>query len=186
MFQIGFGLDPFQSGLLVLAVFAGNISMKVVVNRVIKRFGFKHVLIYNGVLAAITLAACAFLTPQTPTALILALLFLSGLTRSMQFSGLTALGFADLPADKMSAANSLSSTVAQLNAGFGVALGALALQASAALRGNQSPMLTDFHNAFLILGALVFVGLLDCLGLKSDVGNAVSGRGARRGSQAAE
>jgi hypothetical protein len=183
MFQIGFGLDAFQSGLLVLPVFAGNIAMKAVANQTIKRFGFKRVLLINGLLATATFAACALLTPQTPTALTVTLLFASGLFRSLQFTALTALGFADLPADKMSSANSLQSTILQLNAGFGVAFGALVLEASAAMHGSMTPKVVDFHNAFLALAALVFIGLIDCLGLPADVGSAVSGRGK---SQAAE
>jgi EmrB/QacA subfamily drug resistance transporter len=186
MFQISFGLDPFQAGLLVLAVFAGNISMKIGALQIIKRFGFKNVLLVNGIFVAATLAACALLTPHTPTVLTAALLFATGLCRSMQFSALMTLGFVDMPADKMSSANSLQATVAQLNAGFGVALGALVLQAAAAMHGSAAPKLVDFHIAFLVLAAVVLVGLIDCIRLAADVGNAVSGHDTSRGSQAAE
>jgi MFS family permease len=75
MFQLAFGMDAFSAGLLVLAVFAGNLLMKFVTTPILRRFGFKRVLVVNGVLTALSLAACALLTPGTPGLVILAVLF---------------------------------------------------------------------------------------------------------------
>src|SRR3984957_5335634 len=68
MFQLAFGLSPLDSGLLLLAVFAGNLGMKPATSMVLGRFGFRRTLIWNGVLAMATILACGFLTVATPTA----------------------------------------------------------------------------------------------------------------------
>jgi len=177
LFQTGFGLDPFHSGLLVLVVFAGNLSMKTATTPVIGRFGFKPVLVCNGILVALLIGACGLLTPATPTILVVIVLFLGGLSRSMQFSALTALGFADIPQERMSSANALSSMVFQLTAGFGIAVGAMSLRGSATFAGRADIGLSDFHNAFALMGLVALAGMLDCLGLKRDAGAEVSGRG---------
>ena len=122
LFQIGFGLSAFKSGLLVLAVFAGNLGMKTVTTPVIRRFGFRRVLIGNGLLTALSLFACALLSPEMPTPVIVAILFFGGLCRSMQFTSLNTLGFADIPPAQMSAATTFAIMVQQMTMGMGVAV----------------------------------------------------------------
>ena len=97
LFQIGFGLDPFQSGVMLLATFAGNIGMKPLTTGILRRWGFRTVGIVTGVGAALALLACAALFPATPLAVILPILFAGGLARSMQFTVLNTLAFADIP-----------------------------------------------------------------------------------------
>jgi len=88
LFQLGFGLNGFQAGTLVLAVFAGNLAMKPLTTPILRRFSFRATLLVNGTLNAALIFACALLTPATPVPAILALLFASGLTRSMQFTAI--------------------------------------------------------------------------------------------------
>jgi Na+/melibiose symporter-like transporter len=78
MFQIVFRLNAFQSGLYLLAIFAGDLSMKAFVIRVLRRFGFRRILIVNGVITAASMALCATLGPATPIILVLAILFFHG------------------------------------------------------------------------------------------------------------
>lgn len=98
MFQVGFGMDAFHSGALVLAVFAGNLAMKPATTPLIRYFGFKKLLIGNGILCVLSLLGCALLSPDTPQMVTLVVLFLGGLFRSMQFTGISSLAFADVPA----------------------------------------------------------------------------------------
>jgi EmrB/QacA subfamily drug resistance transporter len=177
LFQIGFGLSAFRSGLLVLAVFAGNLGMKTVTTPVIRRFGFRKVLLVNGLLTALSLFACAFLTPEMPTPVIAAILFFGGLCRSMQFTSLNTLGFADIPSGQMSAATTFASMVQQMTMGMGVAAGAIALRIAALLRhGSASnPTIPDFHLAFVLIGLVALVSVLDFLKLEATAGGVVSG-----------
>jgi EmrB/QacA subfamily drug resistance transporter len=182
MFQLGFGLDAFMSGLLTLAVFAGNLSMKVVTTPVMRRFGFRNVLVVNGAFAAATLAAMAMLRPATPYIAIIALLFVSGLSRSLQFTALNTLSFADTPKSNMSSASTLNSALTQVMMGVGVAYGALALRAAAWLHGQKAGSLTtaDFGTAFLFVAALGLAAIFDALSLAPDAGSHVSGHLAPR------
>ncbi|VTR41825.1 High-copy suppressor of rspA [Serratia fonticola] len=98
LFQIGFGLNAFDAGLLVLAVFAGNLVMKPFTSPISTGSAFVPRWWSTVYSMPHTIFACALLTPQTPTWLILALLFVSGLTRSMQFTALNTLAFSEVAA----------------------------------------------------------------------------------------
>jgi EmrB/QacA subfamily drug resistance transporter len=174
LFQLGFGEDAFHAGLMVLWVFAGNLLMKPFTTRTMKRWGLRRVLVVNGVIGVFATALCALLTPDVPVALIAVLLFVGGLSRSMQFTALNTIGFADVPQARMSDASTLFSMFFQLSMGLGVALGALLLRGAMAWHGNAGAAATaDFQLAFL--GAAVFAafGVLDSLTLQRDAGAAV-------------
>ena len=179
LFQIGFGLDPLTSGTLVLWVFAGNLGMKVFTTRILRRFGFRNVMIVNGVLAALAVAACALLTRDTPYPVIAAILFAGGAFRSMQFTCLATIQFADVPKARMTDANTLSAMLQQLMLGLGVVFGAALLNASAWLRGRLpgAPDVTDFRTAFVIVGVVALIGLIDAIRLDPAAGRHVSGHG---------
>ncbi|HEX7908665.1 MAG TPA: DHA2 family efflux MFS transporter permease subunit [Paraburkholderia sp.] len=177
MFQVGFGMDAFKSGVLTLAVFAGNLAMKIVTTRIVRRFGFRIVLLVNGVVASATLAMTSLLSATTPGEVIFLILFLSGLARSLQFTALNTLSFADVPKSQLSAATSLSSTIQQLGVGVGVAIGAMSLQLARWMLGHSSGAMTaaDFQLAFLFIAAIGLLGIVDVVGLPRDAGALVSG-----------
>lgn len=173
MFQLGFGLDAFHSGLLVIAVFAGNLMMKPATTPILRRFGFRTVLLVNGVANVSALAACALLTPATPVWLIAAILFVGGLTRSMQFSALNTIAFADVPQPRMAAANTLFSTAFQVALGLGVALGATGVRLghwSAQQLGIADWPAIDYRLAFLLVALVSLLGLIDALRLQRHAG----------------
>jgi MFS family permease len=176
LFQIGFGLNGFIAGALVLAVFAGNLVMKPMTTPILRRFSFRATLLVNGGLNAATIFACALLTPATPVPVIVALLFASGMTRSMQFTALNTLAFAEVPEGWMSGANTVFNMVQQLFMAMGIALGAVALRIAALLSpgavGGAIP-LGHFRTAFIIIGAISLFGALDVLGLDAAAGNNV-------------
>lgn len=173
MFQLAFGLDAYQAGLLVLWVFAGNITMKPFTTAVLRRFSFRQVLIGNGLLNAILISCCALLTPATPVPVICALLFASGLTRSMQFTALNTIAFAEVPEARMSGANTLFNVAFQMSFGIGIGVGAAALRlAELWFPGAPGKLpLIDFQIAFAFIGLLAFAAILDILGLDARAGN---------------
>jgi EmrB/QacA subfamily drug resistance transporter len=182
LFQLGFGLDAFHSGLLVIAVFAGNLMMKPATTPILRRFGFKPVILVNGLANVASLAACALLTPATPVWLIAAVLFVGGLTRSMQFSALNTIAFADVPQQRMAAANTLFSTAFQVALGLGVALGASGVRLghwSAQQLGIGGWAAIDYRLAFLLVALVSLLGLADALRLSSNAGEQVA-RGSAR------
>jgi EmrB/QacA subfamily drug resistance transporter len=175
LFQVGFGLSAFKSGLLVLAVFAGNLVMKPLTTPVLRRLNFRTILISNGFLDAAAIFACVFLTPATPVTVVVILLFLSGLTRSMQFTALNTLAFADVPEDRMSGANTFFNMAQQMAMGMGIALGAVALRIAGLFEPNASGSipLMNFHIAFSIVGAISLIAIVDLLSLAPSAGDNV-------------
>lgn len=128
MFQEGFGLNPFESGLLFLSTMVGNLSMKSLTVWIMHRFRFRTILIVNGCFSALFTFFTALLMPTTPVYVIVLVLFTAGLFRSLQFSSLTTLAFTDTPASQTTAANTLYSTIQQMSTGMGIAMGAVVLR----------------------------------------------------------
>jgi predicted MFS family arabinose efflux permease len=175
MFQLGFGLDPFAAGLLVIALFAGNLGVKPVTTPVLKRFGFRTVLAANAFVQASTMLGCAMLTTAAPV-IIAILLIVSGASRSLQFTALGTLAFADVPAPLMSSANTVFSVAFQLALGLGVAVGAVMLRAAGTMLHNEAASsLPAFRGAFGALAVLMALTALSALRLTRDAGAEVSG-----------
>lgn len=178
LFQVGFGFDPLRSGMLLLFVFAGNLAMKLFAVGLLRRFGFRTMMIGNGLLAAAAIAACALLAPTTPLGVTAAILFAGGAFRSLQFSALAMIQFADVAPDRLTDANTLSIMLQQLMMGLGVVVGAALLNAGAALRGRPpgSPDLTDFKLAIGATALIALAGLFDSFMLDPNAGRAIIDR----------
>ena len=179
LFQVGFGMDPFHAGLLVLAVFVGNLTIKPITTPLIRWLGFRKLLLINGALNVVALLACAFLTPHTPIWVTLLILYLGGVFRSVQFTGVSTLAFADVPSPQMSYANTLFSTATQLAVGLGITLGAIGIRLGEKLGGwlalSDVPGIS-FRLAFVFIALICLVGMLDTLQLMPDAGRSVSGK----------
>ena len=179
LFQVGFGMDPFHSGLLVLAVFVGNLTIKPATTPLIRWLGFRRLLLINGALNVCSLLACALLTPQTPVWAIMLILYLGGVFRSIQFTGVSTLAFADVPAAQMSDANTLFSTASQLAVGLGITLGAIGIrlgeQVGDWLHLTELPGIS-FRLSFVFIALICLVGMIDSLHLAKTAGSSVSGK----------
>jgi len=124
MFQDGFRWSPFKSGLLVIAVFAGNITIKPFTTSILRRFGFRTVLVTACAASGLTLALCAGFTAGTPLVVIALVLVVSGVFRSIGFTAYNTIVFADVTPEGMSNANTLTSTIQQLTMAWAWLLGA--------------------------------------------------------------
>jgi EmrB/QacA subfamily drug resistance transporter len=178
MFQLGFGLTAFASGLLTFASAVGALLMKFTAQPIIHRLGFRRTLTGNAVISASFLLGYAALRPSTPASIILALLLTGGFFRSLQFTGTNTLAFADIPPSRMSRATSLSSTAQQLSVSVGVALGALLLHITLAWRGTTSLSANDFWPAFLAVAVISGISAWPFSRLPADAGDEICGRAA--------
>lgn len=179
MIQLGFGRSAAEAGALVLALFVGNLGIKPLTTPIMRRWGFRTVLVANGLVQAAAMGLCALLGPGTPLPLVLAAFALAGASRSMQFTALNTLVYADVPQRTMAMANSLFSVAFQIATGFGIAVGAVALRLSAAAAGRLAPALGDFHTTLAVLALLMAAISLRALALPADAGAVVSGAGRR-------
>lgn len=179
MLQLGFGLSAIESGALTFVSALGALFMKPVNAAILRRYGFRRVLVVNGVLAVASLGAIGLFRPDTPHAVIYAVLFLGGCLRSIQFTSLNAIAFADLTQDQMSRATSLSGAAQQVSLGLGVTLGATAVAAATTLRAGTTLAAADFPPAFLIVAGVALLSVLAFRKLPADAGARMSGRPPR-------
>ena len=118
-FQLGFGLSALQSGLLTFASAVGAVAMKTTAAPIIRHFGFKRVLVTNAMVSSLFLAAVALFTAGTPHAVVLAVLLVGGFFKSLEFTSINAIAYADIDNKAMSRATSFASVAQQLSLSAG-------------------------------------------------------------------
>jgi MFS family permease len=176
MFQLGFGFTAFQSGLLTCSAAAGAMAMKFSTSRLLRRFGFPKLLIANGMVSCCFMAACGLLTALTPFAVISLLVLVGGFLRSLQFTALNALSYADIDRNEASKATSLYTVAQQISLSAGVAVAAFILESMQALRGSPDILAGDFSIAFLLVAGVAAFSVLQFLWLGANAGASVLAR----------
>jgi EmrB/QacA subfamily drug resistance transporter len=174
MFQIGFGMTALQAGLMVLVYMGGNLAMKSLTTATLRRFGFRDVLFFNGLLCAATLFACGLLAPGDALPLVYAVLFVAGMTRSMNFTAITTIAFVDVAADHRASASALATMLQQVAMVLGVALAASALSLAQSFHPGSGLLLADFHRVWFGVAALMALAAVDALRLPRGAGSAMS------------
>ncbi len=176
LFQIGFGLTPFQSGILTLAGAIGAMTMRTSAGLVVDRFGIKRVIVFNGIVAACFIALAAVFTPQTPHYGIFALLLAGGFFRSLQFTSVNVLAYADIEKRDMSHATAITSVAQQIALSTGVAVAAMTLDITRTYRGEASILPGDFPPVFIVLGIVAALSVLSFLQLPRNAGASLTRR----------
>jgi EmrB/QacA subfamily drug resistance transporter len=174
MLQLGFGLSPLQSGLITFAAAVGALGMKTVAGPILRRFGYRAVLAVNALLCAGSIAVCALFEAGTPYPAMIAILVAGGFVRSLQFTSINTLAFADISRARMGAATSLASVGQQVSLSSGVAVAALVLETLLHLRGDSVLRVEDFHTAFVAVSAITAAAVLVFVRLKPDAGAALT------------
>jgi EmrB/QacA subfamily drug resistance transporter len=176
MLQAGFGLSAFNSGLLTFAAAAGAMLMKITAVPILKAFGFRRILIANALISSAFIAANGLFESTTPHLVILAVLLTGGFFRSLQFTSINTLGYADIERAQMSRATSFASMMQQLSLTVGVGTGALLLHLSMAARGGEHIATGDFTTAFFAVALVAAASALVYLPLAPNAGAEVSGQ----------
>jgi EmrB/QacA subfamily drug resistance transporter len=161
-FQLEFGWTPFAAGLMVAALFAGNLTIKPATTPLMRRFGIRRVLLVNGVASVACFGLLAILAPSLPVGVIAVILYVSGALRSIGFTAYNSLAFSEVDGEDLTHANTLNASVQELAAGLGIAVAALLLS-----------LLASYAWTFLILGAVLAITLVETLRLPRDAGSAV-------------
>jgi MFS family permease len=184
MLQAGFGMSAFQSGSVTFIASVGAMAMKATAAPILRFFGFRRVLVYDAILSAAFLGCYGFFTPATPIILMMTSLLFSGFVRSLGFTSINAIAFAEIDASKMSRAVSFSSAAQQLSLSLGVTAGAGALQGFALLNpGGEVLALENFKWAFVAMALISVSAAAAFLRLPSDAGSELI---ASRSGQPAE
>ena len=176
MLQVGFGLNAMNSGLITFVMNVGAIGVKSFASPIARRFGFRNLVLYNASLLGLMAMGIALFTPETPHWMMIVYLLLYGVVRSIQFTNVNALAFADLTPQNLSRGNSIASVMQQLASSFGIAIAATVLGLVAA---GHALTPADFHWAFIIIGLFPIVSVLGFVTLKPNDGAEMAG--GRRG-----
>jgi EmrB/QacA subfamily drug resistance transporter len=162
LYQVGLGYTAVQSGLLIMPQPLAAISLKFTMPIVLRRFGYRRVLLINTVLIGGVIALFATVGVGTSVWVIALQAFGFGYLSSQQFTAMNTLVYADLGDPDASMGSSIASTVQQMSMSFGVAVSSLAVAVFVRDRFNTSPaeMIAGIHKAFLSLGVLTIFSSL--------------------------
>jgi EmrB/QacA subfamily drug resistance transporter len=176
LMQVGFGLSPFRSGLVTFASAVGAMGMKTLAARIIRTFGFRNIMVINAVVSSVFLAACALFTASTPLLLIMIILVVGGFFRSLQFTAINTVAYAEVEPAQMSRATTLVSVNQQLAISAGVAVGAFSVETTMLLHHVNELSAADFAPAFIVVAIISAVSTWFFYQMPDDAGHQVSGR----------
>jgi len=150
--------------------------MKAAVASVLNRFGYRNVLLYNALVSSAFLAACAAFVPGFPYSAMIVILLSGGFFRSLQFTSINTIAYAEIEPPKMSRATAMVAAAQQLSLSTGVALGALVVEITLRLKGSTTMGAADFPPAFLVVALISASAILIFWRLPLDAGWELSGR----------
>lgn len=171
LLQVGFGLSPFSAGMITFTSAVGAMIMKFVATPIIQRFGFKRVLTVNALLTAVFIALCGLFRADTPIWIMAAILVIGGFFRSLQFTAVNTLTYADLGTADMSRASSFAAMAQQLGISLGVACAAVTLNLSMNWRGGTELALVDIIWGFVAIGLITAASAISFSRLPTGAGD---------------
>jgi MFS family permease len=176
LYQVGLGFTPIESGLLIMPQAVAAVSLKIVLQKVMKRFGYRRILISNTLMLGVMIISFATIGTGTPAWLIVMQVFIYGVFTSLQYTSMNTLVFADVTEEETSGASAITSTVQQMAISFGIATASLltALFVPDRFHTSAPQMIHGIHLAFLILGAWTIVSALIFHELKNRDGETLS------------
>ncbi len=176
LYQVGLGFTPIQSGLLMMPQAAAAMSLKMTMPGILRRVGYRRVLISNTMILGLLIVLFATIGAGTPVWLIVAQVFVFGFFTSLQYTSMNTLVFANVTEEQASSASTIASTVQQMSISFGVATASLATAFFIPDRFHTSAteMVHGIHRAFLVLGGLTVLSAIVFRELKKEDGDSVS------------
>ncbi|NBT97308.1 MAG: DHA2 family efflux MFS transporter permease subunit [Methylocystaceae bacterium] len=171
LLQKGFNLSASQSGMITFVGAIGAMVMKTTAQPILNRFGFRRVLIFNALLSSGFILASAFYTSATPHLLIMLIILIGGFFRSLEFTSLNALAFADIAQRDMSNATSFTAVGQQLSLATGVAISAAVLEIMRSFHSGGALSVEDFAPAFSIVALVSACSALVFSRLHKDAGD---------------
>jgi MFS family permease len=178
LMQVGFGLSPFQSGLVTFSSAVGAMGMKTLAARIIRTFGFRNMMTANALISTIFLAACALFTVHTSLLLIMIILVVGGFFRSLEFTAINTVAYAEVEPAQMSRATTLVSVNQQLAISAGVAVGAFCVESTMWWRQAVELDSTMFAPAFIVVSIISAASAWYFWQMPDDAGHEISGRKA--------
>ena len=175
LLQVGFGLTPLSAGLITFTSAVGALLMKFVAAPILRRWGYRQVLMVNAVLTGAALTICASFTPDTPSSVLIGVLLMGGFFRSLQFTATNTLAYADVAEVGMSRASSFAAMGQQLGVSLGVGVAAASIKTSMLIRGDEIMLTRDIVPGFIVVGVLCMLASISFKLLPKDAGKSLQG-----------
>jgi MFS family permease len=176
LLQLGFGFSAFQAGLMTLASAVGSLAMRFTFQPLLRPLGFRRLLIGNAILFAAFLIGCGFFRDTTPYFIIALALLIGGFSRSVQFTAVQSLGYAEMPTEGFSRATSFQAMAQQLAQSFGVGLVALVVHLSLTWHARIVIAPEDIAPGYFTIGLLVLASAVIFYRLPAHAGIELSHR----------
>lgn len=177
LYQVGLGLPAWKSGLLMMPTALAAIGMKLIVKHILKKFGYRRVLIVNTVAIGIVISLFMLVDRSTPLLAIVGLALMLGFFNSLQFSSMNSMAYADIGARDMSMASTMASSFQQLSMSFGLACGSLLTGwfLGRISQSDHAAVTVALHHAFLTMSVVTILSSLSFWALRANDGASVSG-----------
>ena len=183
MLQVGLGFSALESGMTLLATGAVALLTKTQTTWMLRRWGFRRVLLANGIACSVALAICGLCRVSWGLPAIALVASIAGLVRAVQFNAIAAVAYADLPPQKIGAATTLNTMAQQLSIMLGITVATLVVDWSARAQGRSAPTPDDFSAAFYVVAAISALAIPSYLALRADAGARLSGNRSQNASQ---
>lgn len=174
LFQVALGWTPAKAAAVTIATSAGVLACKPFTARLLRRFGFRRILLATLLGTALLTAVPALYSAATPVWFMVVTLFVGGLVRSMQFTSTNSMAYADVAKAEVSQASTLSTVAQQIAMSLGVSFGGLLLHMT---RGADAVLTPEqFVIPFIVIGATTLLAIPVYLRLPANTGAAITGR----------
>ncbi|RKS86824.1 EmrB/QacA subfamily drug resistance transporter [Orbus hercynius] len=158
LLQVAFGYSAIDAGLILMPMALGSLLTKTLVESLLRRFGYRKILMINTVIVSFIIMAISLLSPNTPIIFVCLLLFCLGAANSLQFTSMNSITLADLPPNLTSSGNSFMAVNQQLAISFGIAIGAVLVRLfSYDISVANADVTHAFRMSFIVLGMVTFL-----------------------------
>jgi EmrB/QacA subfamily drug resistance transporter len=184
LLQSGLGWSPLKAGLVTMSGAVGSLSARFGAQSLLRRFGFRTMLIATSLMGGLVIMAPGFFRASTPMVVIVGLLALAGFLRSNHLTSAGTLAFADIPDRQVSQASSLTSVAQQMAQAFGITVAGLMLHVSQQVtspHGVAALSPDNFILPFAVIGLAAMLATLAYLPLPPTAGASLHGREGTRG-----
>lgn len=173
MLQVGFGMTAVGAGALTFLMAAGAWSMRLAMPPLLRRFGFRRVLLTNTPIVAALVAGFSLFRADTPIWLMAAYIFIIGLFRTVQWASTGNLSYSDIPPEELGRFSALFYVLWQ--SAVVISFGTAAALLSSLAGPDQRAAPADFRIVFLVEAAVTLCALIAYSRLKAGDGVNVSG-----------
>ena len=176
LYQVGLGFTPIQSGLLMMPQALAALSLKMTMPGILRRFGYRNVLISNTVIIGLIILLFSRIGVGTPVWLIVLQVFCYGFFTSLQYTSMNTLVYADVNEEESSSASSIASTTQQMSMSFGVATASLvtAFFIPDRFRSSGPQLIHGIHNALVCMGIMTILSTIVFRELRRTDGDLIS------------